>query len=139
MHGGPPEALDFVRERQSQWQWWDDPTREPPPVSVVAVKPDDQWEAAKPERGVTIRVRCRWDSTTQGLPKIQRTELIRLTVDGREVTPTLFAPQAKWGAFQDHYHYYRIAEPTPGTHAATAKVRVLRTGVESSTRIEFTV
>jgi len=139
MHGGPPEVLDFVRSRERQWRWWDNPSMELPLVSIVAVTPDDQWEKARPEQGVTIRVRCRWDNTTQGLPKTPRVELVKLAIDGQEVTPTLAAPRAKQGAYQDHYHYYHIAEPTTGKHAATATIRVLATKAESKHAIEFIV
>jgi hypothetical protein len=139
MHGGPPEVLDFVRSREKQWRWWDNPSMELPLVSVVAVTPDDQWEKARPERGVTIRVRCRWDNTAQGLPKTQRVELLELAVDGQKVTPTLASPRGKQGAYQDHYHYYHIAEPTPGRHTARATIRVLATKAESKHTIEFTV
>jgi hypothetical protein len=139
MHGGAPEVLDFVRRREQQWRWWDNPSMELPLVSVVAVTPDDQWEKARPKRGVTIRVRCRWDNTTQGLPKTQRVELLKLAIDGQEVTPILAAPRAKQGAYQDHYHYHNIPEPTAGKHTATATIRVLATKAESSHTIEFTV
>jgi hypothetical protein len=136
-HGGPPEVLDFVRRRERQWRWWDNPAYESPVVSLVAVTPADRWEAARPEQGVTIRVRCRCDCTTQGLPKAPRVELVRLEIDGREVTPTLVAPPAKGGAFQDRYHVHHIAQPEPGRHTATATVRVLATGAQSSHSIEF--
>jgi len=139
MHGGPPEVLDFVRRRERQWRWWDNPAVERPLVSLVAVTPDDKWEAARPERGVTVRVRCRWDNTAQGLPKTPRVELLKLAIDGREVTPALAAPRGKQGAYQDHYHYYHIAEPTAGKHTATATIRVLATKAESSRTIEFTI
>jgi len=139
MHGGPPEVLDFVRRRERQWRWWDNPSIELPLVSIVAVTPGDRWEAARPERGVTIRVRCRWDNTAQGLPKTPRVELVELAVDGRKVTPILAAPRAKQGAYQDHYHYYNIAEPKAGKHTAAATVRVLATKAESRHTIEFVV
>ncbi len=138
MHGGPPEVLDFVRQRELQWRWWDNSSMELPLVSVVAVTPDDQWEKARPERGVTIRVRCRWDNTTQGLPKTPRVELLELAVDGQEATPTLVAPPGKQGAYQDHYYYHHIPEPAPGKHTATATIRVLATKAESKHTIEFT-
>jgi hypothetical protein len=136
-HGGPPEVLDFVRRRERQWRWWDSAAYEPPLMSLVAVTPADRWEAARPEQGVTIRVRSRCDCTTQGLPKTPRVELIRLEVDGREVTPTLVAPQAKAGAFQDRYHVHHMAQPEPGKHVATATVRVLATGAQSSHTLKF--
>ena len=138
MHGGAPEVLAFVRDRERQWRWWDNPSVELPLVSIVAVTPEDRWEAARPERGVTIRVRCRWDNTAQGLPKTPRVELLELAVDGQKVTPTLVAPRGKQKAYQDHHHSYNIAEPTAGKHTATATVRVLATKAESRHTIEFT-
>lgn len=139
MHGGPPEVVDFVRRQEPQWRWWDNPSIERPLVSIVAVTPDDRWEAARPERGVTVRVRCRWDNTLQGLPKTPRVELLELAVDGRRVTPTLVAPEAKWGAYRDHYHYYHIANPATGRHTATATIHVRATKARSSHAIEFMV
>jgi hypothetical protein len=139
MHGGPPEVLEFVRRREPQWRWWDNPSIQPPVVFLVAVGPDDKWEAARPEQGVTIRVRCRWDCTTQGLPKTPRVELTSLTIDGQEVTPSLTAPKTKTGAYQDYYRSYHIAEPTPGKHMVIATVRTLATGAQSSHTIKFAV
>jgi len=139
MHGGPPEVVDFVRSRERQWRWWGSPSLKSPLVSLVAVTPEDPWEAARPEQGVTIRVRCRWDGTTQGLPKTPRVELVKLEVDGQEVTPTLVAPEAKWGAYQDHYHFHHIAQHAAGRHTATAIVRILATKAQSRHTIEFRV
>jgi len=139
MHGGPPEVLEFVRRREPQWRWWDKPAFQSPIVSLVAVRPDDKWEAARPDRGVTIRVRCRWDCTTQGLPKTPRAELTSLTIDGEKVTPSLTAPKTKAGAYQDYYQFYHIADPTPSKHTATAAVRTLAAGMESSHTIKFAV
>lgn len=137
MHGGPPEVLEFVRNRESQWRWWGETALELPLASVVAVTPDDPWEKARPERGVTIRVRCRWDNTAQGLPKTPRVELLDLIVDGQKVPAMVASPQGKQGAFQDYYHYHPIANPTPGKHTATAAVRVLATRAESRHTLEF--
>ncbi len=139
MHGGSPEVLEFVGRREPQWRWWDNPSIQSPAVSLVAVKPDDKWEAARPDQGVTIRVRCRWDCTTQGLPKTPRVELIGLDVDGQKVTPSLASPKAKAAAYQDYYHFYPMAEVAPGKHTATATVRALATKAESSHTIEFAV
>lgn len=139
MHGGPPEVLEFIRRREPQWRWWDNRAFQSPVVSLVIVRPEDKWEVARPERGVTIRVRCRWDCTTQGLPKTPRVELTSLAVDGVEVTPVLTAPKAKTGAYQDYYQSYHIAEPAPGKHTATAAVRTLATQAQSSQTITFTI
>ncbi len=138
MHGGGPEVVDFVRRHGQRWKWWDNPRVERPAVSIVAVRPEDRWEAGRPERGVTVRVRCRRTNTARGLPKEGRVELVRLEVDGRQVTPRLVAPEARWGAYKDYYHYHHTPEPSPGRHAATATVRVIATGAEMKRTIEFT-
>ncbi len=139
MHGGPPEVLEFVRRREKQWRWWDNRSIQSPIVSLTVVRPEDQWEVARPERGVTVRVRCRWNCTTQGLPKTPRVELTSLAIDGREVTPTVSSPKNKAGAYQDYYHFHHLAEPAPGKHKAVATVRILATGEESSHTVEFRV
>jgi len=137
MHGGVPEAVEFVREHEQQWRWWDNPRIKRPLVSIVAVRPNDKFEKARPEQGVTIRVRCRRDNTLLGLPKAPRVELVKLMIDGREVEPKLVAPKAQWGAYQDYYYFFHIAQPTPGKHTATAAVRTLDTGVVSEHTVEF--
>jgi hypothetical protein len=139
MHGGPPEVLDFVHRHEKPWRWWDNRSIQSPVVSLAVVRPGDQWEAGRPERGVTVRVRCRWNCTTQGLPKTPRVELVSLAVDGQEVTPVLAAPKTKAGTYQDYYHFHHIAEPAPGKHKAVVTVRTLATGAESSHTVEFRV
>ncbi len=124
MHGGTPEVMEFIRERQDQWRWWDNPDIQRPLVSIVAVTPQDKFEVARPQKGVTIRVRTAWENTAQGLPKKPITELVRLSADGAEVSPTLVAKKRPGGAvLEDHYHQFHIADPAPGRHTATARVR----------------
>lgn len=138
MHSGSQQVVEFVREREREWRWWDNPAIQRPLVSIVAVRPEDEFETARPERGVVVRVRCAWENTAQGLPRKPLTELVKLSVDGAEVSPTLVAPKAARGAaYLDHYHRFDMANPVPGRHTATALVRVLESGVESSRTIEF--
>ena len=139
MHGGAPEAVELITQRELQWRWWDNPRVQRPLVSIVAVKPEDRWEAARPEKGAMIRVRCQWNNTVKGLPKIPRVELVRLIVDGRTVEPTLFAPPAQWGAYHDYYHHYHLDDPAPGGHTAAVTVRDLASKIESDLILEFTV
>lgn len=140
MHGGPDEVLEFVRSHENQWRWWDNPEICRPLVSIVAVRPQDEFEAGRPERGVALRVRCAWQNTTQGLPRSPLAELVKLTVDGAEVSPVLVAPKAPRGAaFADHYHCLALPDPAPGKHTATAQVRRLDTQAESSRTVEFNV
>ncbi len=94
MHGGSPEVVDFVRRRDRDWRWWDNPEIRRPLVSLVAVTPGDEFEAARPDRGVTIRVRCAWENTAQGLPRQPIAELVKLTVDGSDASPTLVAKES---------------------------------------------
>ena len=106
-----------------------------PLVSVVAVRPGDGFEAARPERGVTIRVRCAWENTPQGLPRKPITELVTLTVDGAAVAPVLVATKRRRGALlADHYHRFDLADPAPGPHFAEAVVRTVNGKVESRLR-----
>ncbi len=139
-HGGSPAVVEFVRRREADWRWWDNPAIQRPLVSIVAVKAGDRFEAAAPKEGVTIRVRCAWENTTQGQPKKPLTELVSLTVDGKDVTPTLVAKKAATGrVFEDHHHHYHIAEPAAGRHTARAVVRSVETKAESSRAVEFDV
>jgi hypothetical protein len=139
MHGGAPGVQDFVREHQRQWQWWDNPDIQRPLASVVAVTPADQFEAARPQAGVTVRVRCQWDNTAQGLPKTPVAELVRLAVDGRRVQPSLVEKKNNKKQLSDHYYEFHIASPAAGRHTATATVRVIRTGAQADVTTEFTV
>jgi hypothetical protein len=139
MHAGRPEVAEFVRRREQDWRWWDNPGVRRPLVSVVAVAPADAFEAGRPDRGVVVRVRCAWENTTQGQPKRPIAELVRLTVDRAEVHPELVARKRPTGAgLADHYHLFWLAEPARGEHVATAVVREVATGAESSRTCRFT-
>jgi hypothetical protein len=139
MHSGSDEVLDFVRAREAQWRWWDNPAIARPMVSLVVVNADDALEPARPESGSMVRVRCAWENTPQGLIKVPLSELNRLKIDGREVSTTLVSPERQNGLRGDHHHRWPIANLPPGKHTATADVRVLATRQEISRTIEFTV
>jgi hypothetical protein len=138
MHGGAREVMEFIRSRESEWRWWDNPEIQRPLVSIVAVTPEDEFEAARPEKGIVIRVRTAWENTAQGLPKKPITELVKLSVDGVQVSPTLVAKKRPGGkVLEDHYHQFHIADPVPGKYTAAARVRVLETNTESDRTIEI--
>lgn len=138
LHSGAPEVAEFVRQREAEWRWWDNPARVRPAVSLVVVKPGDEFEAARPERGVALRVRCQWVNTTQGLPKTPVTELVSLTVDGQKVTPKE-VKKGRAPKLSDVYHLHTIESPTPGKHTATVTVREIEGGKQTSRTVEFTV
>jgi hypothetical protein len=138
MHSGSRQVLDFVRARETEWRWWDNPAIVRPMVSLVAVKPEDPFETARPAEGVTLRVRCAWENNPQGALKQPLAELVRLTVDGAEVAPELATIKGPRGALlADHYHHYHLAQPAAGKHTATAVARVLQTKAEASRTIDF--
>jgi len=139
MHSGSPEVLDFVRARERDWRWWDNPVIARPLVSIVAVRTEDQFEVARPDRGVALRVRCAWENNPQGLLKQPITELVGLTVDGQMVAPTLVSNKRPNGLLGEHYHCWQIPTPASGRHTATAVVRVIATKAESSRTVEFSV
>jgi hypothetical protein len=109
-------------------------------VSIVVVTAQDEFEAARPQKGVVIRVRTAWENAAQGFPKRPIAELVRLSVDGAEVKPTVVEKKRPDGKFlADHYHQFHIAEPAQGKHTATARVCVLETKMESDRTIEFKI
>jgi hypothetical protein len=131
-------VVDFVRQRENDWRWWDNPTVQRPLVSLVALTPDDDFETARPPRGITLRVRCACENTTQGLPKRPMAELLRLSVDGRDVTPELVVKkQTGRDVVVDQYHQYPLPEITPGKHTARAVVRLVGKDLENEMSIVF--
>jgi hypothetical protein len=58
MHSGSREVLDFVRARERDWRWWDNPDIARPLVAVAVLRPGDPFEAGCPEHGVALRLRC---------------------------------------------------------------------------------
>ena len=88
MLGGGPGVQDFIRRHEKEWKWWEEnPVMIRPWVSLVAVTPGDEFEAARPEEGVTIRVRCWWQGRVARVKPV--VELVSLSVDGKPVKPTL--------------------------------------------------
>jgi hypothetical protein len=140
MHGSSRETVEFVREREEQWRWWSNPAIARPLVSIVALTPEDEFEVARPERGITLRVRCARANTAQGLPREPLAEFVRLVVDGAEVQPELVSTRAPRGnAIADYYHRYHLAPPVAGVHRAAVTVRSLEAKTELTRTIEFRV
>jgi hypothetical protein len=110
-------------------------------VSLVALRPQDEFENGRRDDGVTLRVRCAWENTTQGLPKKPLAELVKLEVDGAEVKPALVTAngprQARGGqTLADQYYQYPVPQ-RKGTSSATAYVSEIATGRQSSQSIQF--
>jgi hypothetical protein len=139
MHSGSRAVLEFVRAREREWRWWDNTDIARPLVSIVPVRPEDEFEAARPEKGVTIRVRCAWENTPQGLLKQPISELVRLSIDGKELSPALVSKRRPNGLLDEHHHHVHMENLVAGKHSATAVVRLIATGAETTRIIEFTV
>jgi hypothetical protein len=138
MHGGSNEVLEFVRVRERYWRWWDNPEIQRPLVSIVVVRPEDEFEVARPDTGIALRIRCAWENTPQGLLRQPITEFVKLSVDNSEVTPTQISKKRPSGPlFTDHYHELQLRELKPGSHAATVVVRVIETGEQVSRTVSF--
>jgi hypothetical protein len=137
MHAGSREVGDFVRARERDWRWWDNADIQRPLVSIVAVRPEDEFETARPEKGITLRIRCAWENSPQGLLKQPITEFVKLSVDGQEIAPSLVARKRPNGLFDDHYHHAPLPDLKSGPHAALVVVRVLATREEQSRVLKF--
>lgn len=138
IHASSRAVRDFLLAHDQEWRWWDNPGIARPLVSLVAVKPGDDFETARPETGVMLRVRCAWENTGQGLLKTPRTELQKLTVDATESVPQLATVKAPRSAlFADHYHSVHLEKIAAGKHVAAATVHVLGTGQTLTRTIEF--
>ncbi|MBI5767332.1 MAG: prenyltransferase [Verrucomicrobia bacterium] len=138
MHASSPEVADFVREREREWRWWDNPAIARPLVSLVALTPADTLETGRPESGVALRVRWAWKNTPQGFPQTPLAEFVRLTVDGVEVATTVTEKKRPNGnGLADVYRLAMV--PTPGRRRATVTVRELATGRLVEQTIEVVV
>lgn len=138
MHAGSDAVADFVRAREGSWRWWDNPEIARPMVSIVPLTSVDTLEAGRPERGLVLRVRCAWENTPQGLLKAPVAELVRLSIDGLEVRPTLVSRSRTNGLKDDHYHLAPVpADLAPGSHTAAAVVRVIASGAEIERTVGF--
>ena len=138
IHSGSRPILDFVRARELEWRWWNNPHIQRPLISIVLIKPNDNFEIARPETGVTLRVRCAWENTPQGLPKKPIVELHSLALDDSIQSPKLVTRKRPNGAgFADYYHELHLPTVTPGIHKVTARVRTVDSGEETVRSIEF--
>ena len=139
MHSGSREVLEFVRAREDEWRWWDSTEIHRPLVSLVAVRPSDEFEVARPEQGITLRIRCAWENTPQGLLKQPLAEFVGLVVDGEAAAPALVARKRPNGLLDDHYHHWHWPAPAPGKHTAKVIVREVATKMEIAQTLEFSV
>jgi hypothetical protein len=123
--GGSPPVREFVTKRVGEWRWWNDEGRQSrrPAAAITVLRPTSKFETGVPETGVALRVRLWSENNGQALPQNPRAELIELAVDGQRLETRTH--EAK----DDRYHIATLQDG-PGTHTATARVRLLESGRE---------
>ncbi|HMJ89816.1 MAG TPA: hypothetical protein VK530_08365, partial [Candidatus Acidoferrum sp.] len=78
----------------------------------------------------SLRVRCWWETTNQGVPKTQITELVQLTLDGKRLDANEVTTKGPQGNRNDHYYIAVLRELEPGMHSGVARLRVKASGRE---------
>lgn len=139
MHSGSREVLDFVRARERDWRWWDNPEIARPLVTLAVLRPGDPFEAGCPDNGVALRLRCWWECTTQGVPKRQVVELVEVSLDGERLEAKAVEKKTERGVTMDHYHIAHLPQLSPGNHTVSVTVRKLETGEEVRKPFEVAV
>lgn len=129
MHCGSDEVAAVIRQKELDWRWWDNPTISRPMISLVAVRPEDKYEAARPEQGVHLRIRVAHRNTNHGQLKEPLAVFERLTVDGKVVTPELVSINSTRNPelWDDQYHLYPLTGYS-GLCTVNASARVVDTG-----------
>jgi len=136
MHSGSDEVRDFVKATEHDWRWWENSNVERPLVSLVALRPEDEFEVARPTKGVALRVRCAWKNTAQGMPQTPLAEFVKLAVEGTEVAPALVERKRPNGSgLADRYHLFAVPESVGGAVGRRTAVVVVR---EIATKREVT-
>lgn len=138
MHSGSDEVAQFVSAREMDWRWWDNPQIVRPLVSIVVIRPNDEFEAMRPDAGIAIRVRCAWSNTAQGQPKAPLAELKSMSVDGKSAQPELIEKPGPRGVrLSDHAHVVRMPDISTGEHRVEVTVKSLEEGREYRSELRF--
>ncbi len=140
IHSGSDEVTQFVEQRELDWRWWDNPDIGRPMLSMVVVRPDDEFEAGRPEEGVNLRIRVAHRNSNHGILKEPLAQFESLTVNGEKVSPQLVSVPSTRNpeALEDQYLLYSVP-PTVGQCQATGIARILEKGELVSQTIEFSV
>lgn len=126
IHGGSDEVIAKVRNRESEWRWWNNPNVRRPLASLVDLRPDDVFEAGRPDQGVAMRLRCARKNTPQGFPREPLVEFVSMQVNGREVYPQLIETRRPKGDGVADSYYLQPVDSRART--VTAQVRELSSG-----------
>ena len=127
---GSNVVREHVMNRQSQWRWWGEESSQMnrPWASLVVLTSEDILEEAHPQDGVTLRLRCWWDTEPFGVPKNQVVDLVSLEIDANKVEPQLVRLPPKRDFRGDIYHKCHISADKKGRHTAVATLLMIKTG-----------
>lgn len=126
MLGGTYAARKFIAERESEWKWWTGTNMNRPLAALTVIDSDDLFEVGKPQQGLNIRVRCRWNGVRQTL-KSPSAVLQELRVDGAVVSTEQVVRRMR-NNVSEAYYLYKWGVPSAGKHSIEAVVSDLRTG-----------
>jgi len=135
MLGGAPGVQEFVRSRPSDWQWWNSDTHKAshPNAVITVVTPEDSLEVARPEQGISIRVRGWWKSNRQFL-KEPVYQLEQLIVDDQDVHANYVETKDQRGNLVDSYYVYNLNRLPAKEVRIDAVMRNLATGDSETLR-----
>lgn len=141
IHSGSDEITAFIKGRELDWRWWDNPDIGRPMVSLVAVRPEDELEMGRPEEGVNLRIRTAHRNTNHGVLKEPLSDFEALWVNGEQVEPEVVSVPSRRSpdSLEDQYRLYSIPSNTTGRCEATVVARVLASQERISETIEITV
>ncbi len=140
MLGGTEATRRFVSANENSWKWWNNETQETnrPWAAVSVLLPADTFEVGRPDKGVSIRIRCWWSGVRQAL-KEPLVTLEELKIDGRVVEPELVSKKARNGDVADTYYLYQLQQHSVGNHTIETKFRHLKNNTVKTMLVKFTI
>lgn len=137
MFGGTKAAREFITAKEADWKWWSAPNRLiRPQAAITFITKDDVFEVGKPESGISIRVRCRWNSVRQTL-KSPAVLLEKMVVDGQTVKAEELIIKGRRGDVSDACYIYPWGNPAKGTHQIEVTVKELKTNTTQTYKQTF--
>ena len=126
MFGGTEATRKFILEKEAEWKWWSAAEElNRPQVAITVLDKDALFEVGKPENGLNIRIRTRWNSVRQTL-KSEALHLEQLKVDGLAVNAEL-VNVGRGPRLSDSYYLFKWGEPSKGLHKIEAIVKDVKT------------
>lgn len=128
MFGGTEAARKFITSKEASWKWWSTIDKHKRPQAAITVlNSASLFEVGKPDTGVSIRVRTRWNTVRQDL-KAAAVQLEQLMVDGQVVKAYEVVKKGYSGRPADVYYLYKWGDPSKGEHIIQAMLKDIKTG-----------